>query len=311
MLRLARVAPRAVLLLVVAVASCNDVDSTLTTGREPPPTSIVVRPPAFLGAIACGDVDGTLSRYQATLLDVTDGLDTATALPSSPVVSCRQEVSFHSVEPGHLYIAQINAYNQLDARQKSKGGTVVVDSNGTVVAPAWTTSCWGYDGADYGLGGAGGEGGASSALQRGVLSLYDTEVVIGGCEPLSGDVADDLTGISVELSHALAGLTCGGETGQISRFRIALPSAGKQDGDGGASMGGLGGMGGAGPTPLEEYACDETVVRTGLTPGQRFTFRIEAFERDDAMPSYSSGCLAHIREGVITKATCDPLAPIN
>lgn len=314
-------------LAIALVASCSTTSQELAS--EPPPTSILVQPGAFLGHVSCGDRDGEVARYQASLIDVTDGLDEASPVTSSPVVSCRQSIGFESVEAGRSYIAQIALFDRIDARAQAKGAPVVVDQDGNMLGPVLATTCWGYDDVDYAelLGGGGapasdeeatsaaGAGGAPNRL--GVLSVDSTEVPVRGCDPLDARLDPLLTGIAVDVRAALGGLRCGSEPGEIHTFTIGLPSSMPEadpdeepdpsglGGAGGAT--GQGGQGGAGPVEPTNYPCGEEVVFRGLSPGTYLSFPVSASGADGA--SYRTTCRASLTAGVIVPVSCDLLLP--
>ncbi len=311
---IARHSARTCLFLLAGAVSCND--STTDAELQSPVTSIVVRPEAFLGDLGCAEQEGALARYQATLLDVTEGLDQAEAVPSSPIVSCFQQLWFENVEPGHSYIARVSAFDQLDVQAREPGEPIAVDSAGMTVGPRWSTTCWGDDASLLGLGGAssssssglGGAGGASSSL--GVQAFEETEVTMRGCEPLDGDFDPQRTGVSVDIAEFLAGYQCGSQNGEISQFFVDLPPS-PEDGmaadfDPGSSSGGAGGQGGASGKMPMATPCGEVATFTGLLPGTLLSFQVHA-EEANSNTSHSTTCIARLSKGVIVPATCDPL----
>src|SRR5688572_25232772 len=237
----------------LAFVSCNE--ETPPNTILPTPTSVIITPEAFLGDVACGTETGGLLAYQATLLDVTEGLQGAPTLPSSPVVDCTSTVVFETVQINHRYAAIVTAFDRSGLRAESEGSQTIVDDDGNPVSPQWATRCLGHDGeVDMALGGAGGEtfdpdgeGGATNA-SLGVLAVEHAAVPVRGCEPLTGEFDPNLTGVRVELTSLLGSLTCGNEAGQVGTYTAEL--TGDQ-----SSMGGMGGVGGG--APGERTACVE------------------------------------------------------
>lgn len=293
--------------LAAIFANCNDptTPSTVTTT----PTSVIVEPEAFLGAAACGTEAGGLLRYQATLLDVTQGLDDAPRLPSSPVVACTSTVVFETVTIGRRYAAVIAAFDRDDVRAKTAGSAVVVAGDGEEVEPAWTTLCTGHDGEiDQALGGAGGqapgEGGWTGNSSLGVLAVAHAAVPVRGCAPLSGSFDPDLTGVRVEPTSFLGSLDCGDEDGQVADYSVVSLGDAPTAGDAGAGgMGGMGGMGG----DDERTGCDETFILRGLPAGVWVTLEVLAYEAGASSPSWSATCTARTGFGALVDASCDRL----
>lgn len=169
------------------LTACNESETEYSSVSHV--TRVSMDPDEFVGAVVCSLSGGF--TYQATLYDVTEGLDRAFQLPSSSVVSCGAKVNFERVVAGHHYIATVIGFDRDDVRVQNPGSTLVVDGEGKLVEPRWSTTCWGTDISrdHYGQGGAGpvpdGEGGRSGADDLGVIAYLRTEVVMRGCEPFA------------------------------------------------------------------------------------------------------------------------------
>jgi len=269
----------------------------------PTPTSIVVTPESFLGSLACGTEPGGLLAYQATLIDVTEGWDGAPRLPSSPVVDCTSTLSFETVQLGRRYGALIAAFDRNDLRQREQGSSVVVDPDGNEVAPRWTTSCTGHDGEiEAAFGGAGGEsmGGWTGNISLGALALEYSAVEVGGCAPLSGTIDPSLTGVRVDLTAFLGGLSCGEEPGQVLDYSVELLPDGN-------AVGGAGGIGGSDSGEAERTACAIPFVLRGLDAQQWLEFEVLAYEPGASSPTWSTTCTARTELGVVRDASCGNL----
>lgn len=296
-------------------ASCSN--SSTSDTDDLPTTSILVSPQDFLGELVCGEYPGAVRRYQATLLDVTEDLAEPFALPSSELLRCNQTAYFSFVRPGRRYIAQVHAYDSPDLAIQAPGVPLVVDRDGQVVEPRWQTTCYGEDGVDYAVGGAGGAG-----SDWGVEALLYTQLYVRGCGQLvdSGELGP--TGLSFSLESTLVGLSCGAGPGQVERFWISpspLEPTPPPSGVGGAdNAGGAGGLGGSaggdgGPTPEPvgtEVSCGEDTEIVGLPGGVSLRFYVYAYEAGATTPSWSTSCRGFTTPGVIVPARCDPLQPL-
>lgn len=191
-------------------------DEGLSFRETPLPTSVSVSPVDFQGEVPCGPVGeseaGKLGSFQATLVDVTEGLPQKTfTLPSSNVVPCEKAAVFMFVVPGHRYEAHITAYERRDLKVRTPGYPEVVaadepnDGSGATVLPRWKSTCYGtaeaLEAATAGdaAGGAGGAGGAGAAgalgdgglggsgttTPRGLLALPNAQLPLRGCTPLA------------------------------------------------------------------------------------------------------------------------------
>lgn len=280
--------------LFAALASCNESDDD-DDHLVQQVTRMSVLPDDFLGPLSCG-LEGGVQAYQATLLDVTDGLQNAFVLPSSSVVHCRSQIFFEFVEPGRKYIAQISAFATTDVQSQFPGSSVIVDDFGRSVVPDWSTTCWGRDSQTTALGGAGGE-----ASDIGATALELTVVRVRGCEPL--EVGSD-SRVAVDLSPALFGLECGDGPGELARFQVFAHPDEAELFDG---LGGSGGEATGGSRLLGEASCDERVVVGGLPAGIQTNFMVLAFEEGQQDPTWTTTCTALTRPGVTTPARCNPV----
>ena len=125
---------------LILLGACNNSDSQFTSLTHV--TRMVVSPSEFLGNLSCG-VPGGMQRYQATLFDVTEGLDRAFQLPSSPVIDCTSDVNFEYVQEGHRYVATVVGFDVTGIRSQNPGSSVVVYKQGQPFDPRRTTTCWG------------------------------------------------------------------------------------------------------------------------------------------------------------------------
>ena len=293
---------------VLLACSSEEDENADTIART---TRIVLTPNAFLGDVPC-DTAGGMHTYQATLIDVTDGLEDAFVLPHSPVVSCESSLSFELVQEGRRYIAEIVAFDRSDIEQQNISSPVVVDQDGKSVIPRWTTTCWGRDGEDVpalGLGGADNEasvGGAGGAIELG-LKAYDlTTVVMRGCEALVDSGTIGSTSVSVGIESALLGKTCGADPGQVAQFTMS-PVDAPMD----IEAGGAGGAGGSDPGVSEKKSCGETFIFEDLEPGNITKFTGLAFEDGKSNPTWSTECEAFTVAGISVSAGCSPLKSLE
>lgn len=285
---------------LLAVYACSDgtSDSALFTQ----PTRVRVSPSAFLGDTPCSD-EGGMRLYQATLLDVTDGLESAFALPSSDLVTCTSDVEFQFVQAGRYYIAEVRGFDRGDVSAAAKGAPLAVDESGAPALPRWETTCWGQDGVtpdDLGLGdtmaeAVGGAGGGGPDL--GVRSFSKTIVTVRGCAPLSDSGTDGKTRVSISIEGALVDLSCGDGELEVARFRQKFVDPGAE--------GPAGGAGGAENAPSEGVACDRELVVEAV-PGGVVSYDIEGLSGVTGDVVWETSCQARPREGITVSATCDP-----
>lgn len=294
---------RSAWLFLLAISACSSGTSDPALFTQP--TRVRVSPAAFLGDTPCSD-EGGMRLYQATLLDVTDGLESAFALPSSALVACTADVEFQFVEAGRYYIAEVRGFDRGDLSTASKGAPVVVDESGAPVTPRWETTCWGQDGVtpdDFGLGGAmdeaaGGVGQAGPDL--GVRSFSRTIVTVRGCEPLSDSGTDGKTRVSITIEDALVDLGCGEGPGDIYRFRQQVVDPGAAD-----SQGGAGGAQNVPPFGEGTAPCDGELLIEAESDGV-ISYEIEGLSGVTGEVVWRTVCQAIPQAGITVSATCNP-----
>ncbi len=281
-MRRAALAP-ALLLTALTAAGCGD--SSGPRRLQPPPTLLLVDPTDFLGAVACLDQPGAMQRYVATLTDVTEnllgdaGLPSGFSLPSSGPVPCGRAVTFGFVVPGHEYTAEVAGYDRSDLSPlggSSSGSPVMVDADGDVVTPRWTTTC----------GRVPDEPGTEPTTGRfePAVSHLQRTIPVRGCAPLADANPTSATGsISVSLSGALGSLECGEAPGQVESFRARL-----------------------GDTELSA-SCGDSVVFEDLAAGDGHSITVQAFEDGRPSPRWSTTCFQVALAGVQRPAACEPL----
>ncbi len=286
----------------LALCACNRSDTESSSLTHV--TRIVVSPEEFLGDVSCG-LPGGMQAYQATLYDVTEGLDRAFQLPSSLVVSCSSNVNFERVVEGNRYIATIVGFDVTGYQSQNPGSPIVVDQDGQPVTPRWSTTCWGTDESrdEYGQGGAaptpdgpasGGLGGSFGIL--GTTAYYRTEMVVRGCSPLSTDTEPATTAVRFDLDRSLLGIECGEQPGNVGRYVVTQTS----------SSASVGGAGGAGPTDeTQEISCGETLIWSALPENELLSFDALALDAVSGEPAWISECVARTRPGVTVSANCE------
>jgi hypothetical protein len=268
------------------------------------PTRVRVSPSAFLGDTPCSD-EGGMQLYQATLFDVTDGLDAAFALPSSDLVACTADAEFEYVKAGRYYIAEVRGFDRSNLRAAAKGAPLAVDDSGAPVPPRWETTCYGQDGVtpqDFGLGGAtgesaGGMGGAAPDL--GVRAFSKTIVTVRGCEPLTDGGTDGKTRVSIAIEEALVDLGCGSGEAEVGLFRLKPSEP--------ASESSAGGAGGAENTETEDalVSCGEPLL-VEVEPGGVVFYEVQGLSEQTGEVIWETTCEALPRAGITVSATCDP-----
>ncbi len=303
-------------LLLGAFWACS---STEDTSNPPPPrvTRVQVNPQAFLGSVPC-DNRGGMEMYQASLLDVTDGLDAAFVLPHSRIVPCTSVLHFEYVKPGRRYIAMISAFDRSDISQQNPASSVIVDEMGGSVAPRWTTTCWGKnDAPQLGLGGsgmmnAGGAGGSSNSEGLGLEAFDKTTVVMQGCEELKDTGTPGPSAVAFDITRSLLNQECGEGPGEVANFTV-LPAESSPPAVGGAPSKALGGagMGGNPGSETELVSCGEILTLTNQEPGEHLVFTAFAYESASMTPAWSTTCRTFTVQGITVDAHCDPLAPFD
>lgn len=296
-------------LIALTLIACADDDDDSSSYE--PDMAIMVSPADFLGDQACRD-SGGLQRYQATLIDVTLGLDESFTLPSSKVISCNSTISFQYVKEEHRYIATVAAFDRSDIKAQNPGSSVIVDTaTGESVTPRWTTTCWGEDGVDYsesiGMGGApsddvDGSRGAGGAPTIGTVAYEGATTVVRGCEPLSSDVPLGPTGLTVDIESALIDLECGSQPGQVERFVVSSSGAAPEP-----PIGGAGGEGAAAASPELEAPCGETVTVEGLVADAYTKLDVAVYSAGETVPTWHTLCSGLTVPGVIVPTSCDPI----
>jgi hypothetical protein len=293
---------------VLALIACTNSEEVYSSVSHV--TRIVVDPNEFLGTLSCGTPEGMVS-YQATLFDVTPGLDAAFQLPSSVVTSCSTKTNFELVEPGHRYMATVVGFDKQGLKFQNPGSPVVVDSSGKSAVPRWSTTCWGTDEAEDTLGGGGmgpspdgqggqmeGQGGSGDAELVGVTSYLSTEMVVKGCEPLQGE-SSTRTAVAFDLERSMIGFGCGDGPEELSEYSVELVD--KEE-----AGGGVGGAGGSSSADGPEWAdCGKVLELDGFRGGQYPNFKVLGYESDSAEPSWVSLCTAYTRYGTTVSARCE------
>lgn len=314
-----------------------------TTGlgnRTPTATAILVDPSDFLGNRTCQTGEGAVESYQATLYDVSSGLDGATLVARAPLVSCKSSAYFESVTAGHFYIAHISAYTEAGLLVESVDGAPrIVTADGEPATASLSTFCLGNEGISVpytsaevaaGLGGFGGSldaglGGSAGGPGLGVQAEKNTRVRVRQCLPWQALAELGKTGLIVRLEPSLGNLRCGIDEGEIAGFRVSLlPEIPAEDPPltslGGASLGGSSAMGGEagslgmGGSPEEPSlgltACDESLRVEGLAPDRLYEFTLEAYLVGAKAPTHVASCLGRTSLGVMSVASCTQLVAV-
>jgi hypothetical protein len=193
------------------------------------PTMIEISPDTFLGEVPCTEQPGGLTRYVATLTDVTARLEAAGgngaggaddgaageadfALPSSTPVPCLSGVGFGFVVPGRKYEALIEGYDTDQVVPRAQGSRLMVQmepvddvttpealqaiATAPALSPRWSASCR-----------------ATTAVSRTVLQASCDEFVAA-----EGGTSD----LRIDVSQLLGDLQCGDEPGQVARLNVSL-----------------------------------------------------------------------------------------
>lgn len=271
-------------------------------------TAVVVMPEHFLGTLPCSEDEGAPRTFRAELIDVTDGFDEESPRIRSGLVSCKRGAYFESVTVGNRYIAQVSLYPRSDLGVDNETN-VTIDDSGAEIEPTWETTCYGPDlPRDFGLGGAAnqGEGGAGETT-IGVYAYSQARTYVRGCLPLTRTTAPGATGAHLSLESSLGGLECGEDPGQVSRFTLLTADGELPD----AGLGGAAGSGGAEPDSPSTFACSETLTITGLKDGENYTYDVVALEADASEPGWATTCRVTARDGVVVRASCEPLQPLD
>lgn len=256
---------------------------------QPNPTLMSVEPRAFLGDVPCDTGAGSARLYVATLTDVTANTDGGTGerftLASSGPVSCNRVVTFGFVVPGHEYVAEVDVYDRTDVRPlgtaadngcrgagcAATGSRVMLDPDGNVLEPRWTTRCGDPDAEPR-----------SANAPTESLEFFTRPV--RGCEPLVNDSAEPGT-VRVSTGALLGGLTCGEEAGSVASVSVRAELSG---------------------AAAVEVACGETAELSDVPPGP-VKLRITAREAGSSSARWGATCSAVVRAGVSVAASCDTL----
>jgi hypothetical protein len=260
----------------VLLAGCPD-DETVDEGT-PVPTAVAVDPAFFLHDVACSDSPGSLRSYVATITDQTAG---GFVLPSSPPISCAEQVSFRYVVVGHAYTAEVDGYTQRPEELAPLGGEssgsrqMLLFGTTDPATPAWTTVC--------------GQGATQPApgqpYEGPAIAAANVNRVITFCEELTPHGEASVTAIALDPELALGGLACG----EVGSFDV-LP------------QGGL-------PAYLN-VSCDPdssgaVVYDAGIEPGTSYVFRVEA---EVGGVAYGARCEAIAVADLQVTASCEPLS---
>ncbi|MEB2314362.1 MAG: hypothetical protein OZ921_19555 [Sorangiineae bacterium] len=276
---------------LLSLAGCFDVGST--GGSSAIATLVAVDPADFLGAVPCADAPGAMRRYVATIVDVTPGLDEAGAaefaLPSTGPVSCFQQAAQGGafVVPGHWYVADVQGYDRTELVPLGPGSPVMLDpETREVVPPRWATSCGRGAPTDAGASGASGEPG-----QDAVYAVAYRSVFARHCAPLTASGPATPTAVRVALEAGALGrpdayLECGDAPGAVATFSAHDTR---------------------GSAPDQQTTCGASLLFDGLTPNERYRFRVEAFEDGAGAARWATSCSAQALAGATVTATCDPL----
>jgi hypothetical protein len=281
--------------LLVAVGCSSDPGDEVGVSH---PTMIEIPPESFLGDVPCTLEEGGLTRYVATLTDVTarnenvggagggssDGVggEGDVTLASSAPVPCRAGVGFGFVVPGRQYTAVIEGYDTSVLRPRAPGSPLMVAATPDLpaaelakappVAPRWRASCP-----------------ATTAVAATVVQAV-------GCTTLElePNAAERDTELVLSTAALLGGLECGEEPGQVERLTIRL-DAGE-------------------PEPrLLELPCDPGVdaVFSNLKSRVSASAFVSAFGVQSEQPFAGATCNALTLPGARVTAHCAKLNPLG
>lgn len=279
-------------------AGCTNDGTTAVSVTHP--TMIELSPETFLGEVPCTEQPGGLTRYVATLTDVTARLEAAGgangtgddgaageadfALPSTAPVPCLSGVGFGFVVPGRKYEALIEGYDTDQVVPRASGSRVMVRleppqdpttpeaqqaiAAAPALAPRWSAICK-----------------ATTAVARTVLQASCEQFVAaeGGTSELR-----------LSVSKLLGDLECGAEPGQVERLNVSLDA-----GDG---------------VPRElELACDPTAdaIFSELPPRKTVTAYVAAFSAGSTQPLAGAKCEALTVTSASVTASCARLSQVG
>ncbi len=269
--------------LALTLFGCGDVagSSSPTT-----PTLVAVSPSEFSGDVPCANVPGAMRSYVVTLFDLGTNEEPSApfALPSSVVrdgsvfrpTPCEKTAAFAFVVAGHRYDAEVDAYDRKDLVAVGPGSRHLMgEAAGDYVPPRWTTTC--------------GRKASGSPADGPVTAAQYLTRFVHGCLPLSSDLPDTPTGVSVSLEDALGDLVCGDAPGEVNSFEVALSGS---------------------TEPAKTAACGETIEFLDLTPGESYFFDVTAYESGLTDPTWMTACFRTALSGALANAACDPLSKI-
>jgi hypothetical protein len=194
------------------------------------PTMIEIAPETFLGDVPCTQQVGGLTRYVATLTDVTGSVDSGTGgsgaggaddgaggeadftLPSSAPVPCLSGVGFGFVVPGRKYAALIEGYDTDQIVPRAAGSRLMVQMEpasdlttpealqaiaaAPALTPRWSATCR-----------------PTTAVSFTVLQASCEQFV-----PAAGGSSE----LRIGVRQLLGDLQCGEEPGQVARLVVSL-----------------------------------------------------------------------------------------
>ncbi|MSP25884.1 MAG: hypothetical protein EXR75_12140 [Myxococcales bacterium] len=255
-------------------ACATDTSSFISTTA---PTEIAVAPASFLGGLACSDNPGGLASYVLTLSAFTDAGDTTPfTLPSSQPTPCSVGLGTQKlIVAGALYVAAIDAYDRPAADLAPFGGSSsgsrhMLDANGKVIAPRWTTHCG---------------NGASTAT----VALAERSTSIRLCEPLT-DANPSSTSLSLSPAQLLGPEPCS----IASAVSVAVLAAEPND----ATAVGLGGS--------ITLACDAEPLVVSVAAGVSYTLHATATNTSNVW--VGAECFVVTKPGETVTPSCAPLS---
>jgi hypothetical protein len=282
-------------LLLIGVASACNQTAAVNTSYIPISSGLIVSPSLFSDGVPCGPAPGAMKVYRATLFNVTEEEETRHAV--SGLISCDRDALFEGVTVGDRYVAEVEAFDADDLTVRSGK---VLDDDGDVVQPTWTTRCEGSRSA--GEGGTGGE-----ASEIGVYAYRESRLFVDGCAALSRNTSAGPTGARFRFGDAFPGVDCLSEDGGATSFAVSPTEGNSDDSSADASFGGVGGTGGeSGEEPEASSAsCDEAIVLEDLAPDRTYSFSVEAFRAQETEAAWTAACRVRTTLGVVASPECD------
>jgi hypothetical protein len=293
----------AVALAAILSAGCSGDDSALDgMSSGVPITALSISPSAFLGDVPCSSKPGALQSYVVTLVcnpirdlsgNVTVPCNAANpelsiTLPSSEPVTCSQRAFFRYILASHVYMAEIDAYD-VPAGALVPSGTP--PSEGQASDPS----------APQGLPGSGSRHMLLRATKTPIAPRWTTT-----CEET---LAESQKTNPIQVCDALKDLGSAAPTSILVDPRVALGDLACAEAGGEVATIDITPAGGALPPQLG-VACGAkpVVFEAGVTPGQVYSFRLEARAEPGGEVRWGSSCFAAAEEGLQTSAACDPLS---